>query len=44
MKDTKAETVVDILVTNVFSPFGLPKELLTDNGTNLQDQTHERPL
>lgn len=38
MKDTKAETVANILAKKVFAPFGLPKELLTDNGTNFRSK------
>lgn len=35
VKDAEAETVADFLVQEIFMHYGPPKELLSDNGTNL---------
>lgn len=36
LKDQKAETIADALFKSVFTKFGLPKEILSDEGTNLK--------
>lgn len=36
LKDQKAETIADALFKLVFTKFGLPKEILSDEGTNLK--------
>ncbi len=36
MKNQEAATIVDILVKNVLTVFGMPKQILSDNGTNFQ--------
>lgn len=42
LKETSAETIAEILIDRIFSPFGIPKELLTDNGTNFKGKVMKK--